>query len=512
MSAAPASPAQEEVFAAATTCFADLRAFLAGPDGRQMDHAALEAALNERGRELLRRLFQANVDLRGDGAAAGPVVGADGTARDGSRLHGRILSTIFGEVRVNRLGYGAKGVASLHPLDAALNLPPKEYSFGVRHIAAEQASQVSFSATLESLAERTGKHMGKRQVEELAQDAATDFDEFYAQRNPEPGEGSPIMVISVDGKGVVMLPRDLREPTRKAAQNQSHKLAKRLCKGEKRNRKRMATAAAVYTVAPYERTPEQMARSHAPWNEPAPPRPPVENKRMWASLEKTPEEVVGDAFQEALRRDPERKKTWVGLVDGNATQISLLKKSACKNCVEMTIILDIIHVSEYLWSASLVFNKAESPRREEWVGERLNSILHGKVSVVAAGMRRSATLRKLTDDQRKPVDAAATYLLNHKKYMRYDQYLKAGLPIATGVIEGVCRHLICDRMDGVARWSLKGADAVLALRALRTSGDFEEYWRYHVEKEYQRNHVARYADGNVIPIRGWSNPELRTVN
>ena len=82
------------------------------------------------------------------------------------------------------------------------------------------------------------------------------------------------------------------------------------------------------------------------------------------------------------------------------------------------------------------------------------------------------------------MDTAAGYLLNHTSYMQYHRYLEAGLPIGTGVIEGACRHLIVDRMDGVARWSLKGAESVLKLRALRSSGDLEPYWKYHFENEY----------------------------
>ena len=109
------------------------------------------------------------------------------------------------------------------------------------------------------------------------------------------------------------------------------------------------------------------------------------------------------------------------------------------------------------------------------------------------------------------MDEAARYFLNHQQYMRYDAYLAAGLPIGTGVIEGACRHLVCDRMDRAARWSLKGAEAVLRLRALRSSGDFADYWSYHVAQEYQRNHVALYADGNVVPVRGYTRPALRRV-
>lgn len=494
--------------------FQELIKFLRDGAGRELGHTTLEALLKGEGRELMRELFQAQIDHRGPGEAAQPVAGADGVERAQARVHERGLTTVFGEVRVQRLGYGAPGVESLHPLDAELNLPVEEYSLGVRRLVAESAAQVSFEASAERVLQETGKQIGKRQVEELAQRAAVDFESFYAAREIDPqvlAASSSVLVVSADGKGVVMLPRDLREGTRRAAQAGSPKLEKRLTRGEKRNRKRMATVAAVYTVAPYERSPEQIVRTLAPYHEAAPARPPVEQKRVWASLEKSPEEVFEDVFAEAKRRDPKREKTWVGLVDGNATQLELLEQLAVKHKVGITIVLDLMHVTEYLWEASTAFNEEASKKREQWVGERLLNVLRGKAAQVAAGMRRSATLRGLTEHERKVVDKAAGYLLNHQQYMHYDQYLAAGLPIASGVIEGACRHLVCDRMDGAARWSLAGAEAVLRLRALRSSGDFDEYWIYHVAQEYQRNHVSRYADGNVVPVKRRGRPALRRV-
>lgn len=512
MSAALASLPEEDEFAMAEGKFAHLVGFLRSLDSRELDHAELEEMLTEQGRELMRELFQAHVNSRGPGFAAGPVCGADEVERNVRHLHERGLSTVFGEVRVKRMGYGATGVKSLHPLDAELNLPPEKYSLGVRRLVAAHAAKESFDDTVEAVAQQTGETVGKRQIEELAQRSAVDFDTFYEQRRPKSGELSrSILAISADGKGIVMRPDDLREATREAAQKGTHKLTKHLSKGEKKNRKRMATVAAVYTVAPYVRTPEQITRSLAPLHEAAPARPKVENKRVWASLEKTPEEVLEEAFQEGLLRDPERQKAWVGLVDGNATQLKLLEKLSTKHGVGMTIVMDVIHVSEYLWKASVAFNEETSLEREKWVSERLQNVLRGNAAYVAAGMRRSATLRELSAKQREPVDAAARYLLNHQQYMRYDRYLAAGLPIGTGVIEGACRHLVVDRMDGVARWSLKGAEAVLRLRALRSSGDFEQYWNYHVAKEYQRNHAANYINANVVPVQGRSRPNLRLV-
>ena len=244
-----------------------------------------------------------------------------------------------------------------HPLDAELNLPQERYSLEVRRRAAEETAKHSFEETVASLERQVGTVVGKRQVEEVVWRAAQDFDAFYARGiQSRPVETGPILVISADGKGVVMLPRDLREATRKAAQKASHRLDKRLTKGEKRHRKRMATVATVYTVARHLRTAEDVVQCMAPFHQRDPPaRPRPQNKRVWASLKSTPEEVIEEALREALGRDPGRDKTWVALVDGNKTQLAILEELARKYQVRLTIILDIMHVAEYLWGASLGF-------------------------------------------------------------------------------------------------------------------------------------------------------------
>jgi hypothetical protein len=303
------------------------------------------------------------------------------------------------------------------------------------------------------------------------------------------------MVLSVDGKGVVMRMQDLREQTRKAAKARKHKMGARLSKGEKKNAKRMATVAAVYTIAPLVRDPEDLICG----NGTGPPRPRPEKKRVWASLEKTPEEVIAKAFEEAGSRDPEHHKSWVALVDGNKAQIRILRRMAKKQGIDLTLIVDVIHVTEYLWNAGRVFYPEAGVELENWVRVRLLEVLRGKAGYVAGGMRRSATLRGLSPQKRKPVDTCAKYLLNHTAYLKYNHYLAQGFPIATGVIEGACRHLVKDRMEVTgARWSLVGAEAVLRLRALRSSLDFDEYWTFHEAQEYKRNHQALYADG-IVP-------------
>jgi hypothetical protein len=132
------------------------------------------------------------------------------------------------------------------------------------------------------------------------------------------------------------------------------------------------------------------------------------------------------------------------------------------------------------------------PAAEGWVLERGREVLRGKASLVAAGIRRSATLRRLA--QRKSADECADYLLRKKAFLRYDEALATGLPIATGVIEGACRHLVKDRMDITgARWGLDGGEAVLRLRSLRSSGDFDTYWEFHLNRARDRTYGDDYA-------------------
>jgi hypothetical protein len=312
-----------------------------------------------------------------------------------------------------------------------------------------------------------------------------------------------------------MIQEDLRPATRKAAERQPRKLQKRLSKGEKRNRKRMAQVAAIYSVDPWPRTPADILHELRPVHDVNIVRPRPTNKRVWASVEQEPAQVIDAAFQEALRRDPERRRRWVVLVDGNETQLELVQAAAAKAQVDVTIILDIIHVLEYLWKASYSFHQDGTKEAEAWVHERLVWLLEGKsASDIAGGMRRSATLRELSSDQRAAVDDCADYLIKYQHFLVYGPALQDGLPIATGVIEGACRYLVKDRMDRTgARWSLRGAEAVLRLRALRASGDFDAYWNFHMTQEHLRNHVSHYASGYLpLPeLPAGRRPQLRRV-
>lgn len=497
-------------FEASEALFGGLVERLQEGEALGMAHDDLEAMLESQGKELLRSLFQDHLRLRALLEKEEPSVeGSDGVTRTRLRERTRQLMTVFGEVEVTRLSYGAPGVESLSPMDASLNLPVESFSLGLRQRIAWEVSRGSYDDAVETIARTTGAKIAKRQVEQVAARSAADFDAFYELRQlraagePPPSPTKPeILVLSTDGKGIVMRKEDLREGTRKAAEREEKKLKHRISKGERPYRTRMAQVAAVYDVAPHVRRPVDVVFDIKRLPESArPQRPKPSNKRVWASVEKDAREVIEDAFAEASSRDPRQQRPWTVLIDGAEAQLAAVQTAALNRGVEVTIVLDIIHVLERLWSASLSFCAEGTKEAEDWVSERFLAVLEGKASGVAAGIRRSATKRKLGASKRKAADACAAYLLKYKEFMRYDEYLAAGFPIATGIVEGACRHLVKDRMDVTgARWGLSGAEAILRLRALKSSGDFDEYWKFHVEQEAKRNHHEKYADSEEKPL------------
>jgi len=484
-------------FAASRQRFEQVCAFLDGQQAGSLEHGALEDQLAEQGRELLRQLYQDHLDLRAERELRlEPVLDADGLAhRSVEAGHRRTLATVFGQVTVSRLAYRRRGSVNLHPGDAALNLPDERHSHGLRRLAAEAASTGSFDDATAAIRARTGTTPGKRQVEALAARAAIDVESFYASRPPAPVDAGDVLVLSADGKGIVMRPDALRPATKAAAAASSTKLATRLSKGEKRNRKRMAEVGAVYDLTPVPRTPADILATA----DDRVPAPKATNKWLTASVVDDTAAVLAAVFDEAQRRDPAHARTWVALVDGNNHQINQIHAEAAARDVTVTVMVDFIHVLEYLWRAAWNFYSEGDSDAETWVHDKAQAILDGRASTVAAAIRRKATCLRLAATQRINADRCAAYLLNKRDYLDYPTALANGWPIATGIIEGACRHLVKDRMDLTgARWGLGGAEAVLKLRAVRANGDFPDYWAHHVAQERRRVHQPRYANA-IIP-------------
>ena len=454
------------------------------------EHGVIEQYIHHEGHELLRRLLQAHLKLRASQENRQDNI----VNQQGKRLtHYRektktTLTSLFGDVTVLRKGYCQRKTTSEYPLDGELNLTKDQFSDGLRLHVAAQINHCAYDHVVEHISHTTGGKIAKRQCMSLVQDMAQDFDTYYLKNRyntPEPT--NDLLVLTFDGKGIVMRPNSLRECTKKKAK-QSQKLNSRLSAGEKKDRKRMAQVASVYTVLPHYRSAESIMKCDE--NNVHTIRAPARNKRVWASVEQEAKQVILDGFKEALQRDPQQERQWVVVIDGQPAQRKMIEKTAQQLNVNVTIVLDFIHVLEYLWKAAWCFFDKGDEAVEAWISKYAIKLLKGDCSQVAKGLRQSATKRKLT--KRDAVDSCARYLLNNKKRLRYDEALVEGFPIASGIIEGACRHLINDRLDITgARWGLKGAEAILKLRSLKSSGDFDEYWDFHKQQSKKRLYTIK---------------------
>lgn len=280
-----------EEFSAAREQFNRLVNRLCSEETRGLAHGEVETLLWSEGMEVLRRLLQGYLDLRSHKEVRhDEVKGSDGVIRSHCRSGcRRSLMSLFGGVTVTRMGYGARGKPSLFPLDGELNLPLDKYSHGLRRRVAEEVSRHSFDEAVASIEKTTGGHVPKRQTEMLSVEIAQGFEGFYAVRQSDGLEPTrDPLVLSVDGKGIVMRKEGLRQATQKAAERDGRKLKTRLCRGEKANRKRMATVATVYSIAPHLRTAETIMGLE----EDTALKPRARDKRVWASVEHASTDVI----------------------------------------------------------------------------------------------------------------------------------------------------------------------------------------------------------------------------
>ena len=482
----------DEVFARSREVFARAEGWLAGPGAAGLGHAALEEELQVRGQEIARQLLQDYLDAR---AAAEPrreqVTGADGICRRrAERGHARTLASVLGPVTVTRIGYRAPGARNAYLADAELSLPSGKHSHGLAKMVAAEAARGSFGRACAQVRSRTGCALGTRQAQELVRAAAADFGGFYAARpRPAPGPGQ-VLVLSCDAKGVRMRPGQLRPRAERAARKAVPKQDGRLSQGEVRTRKRMAAAGAVFAITPVPRTCRDILGPG-----PRPPGPGAQGKWLTASVTATTTQVVAAVFAEADRRDPARQAAWIALADGNKDQIAQIKAQAAARGITVTIICDLIHVTEHLWDAAWCLFPRASPDAGPWVRACIAVLLDGGpagAAAVAAGLREAAAC--LSNARRTTAGKTAAYLQAKAPYLDYPAALRNGWPIATGVIEGACRHLVKDRMDITgARWGTDTAEAILQLRALHANGDFDDYWTRHLQQEHQRNHPPTHA-------------------
>ena len=404
--------------------------------------------------------------------------------------HVRRYVSIFGSFRLERTVYGSREGQALEfvPLDQRLQLPESVFSYVLQDWDQALAMEEPFGQVNQTIERILKLKQSVDSLEGVNRQQAQDVADFRdLQGSPPAAEEGQIVVVTADCKGIVI--RGQGTPTVCGGERPA---------GQRANQKRMAAVAAVYTVDPYVRTADDVVAAlfRDPDYEPQ-PRPEPCHKRVWASLpheSPKPQSSIAVVFDwvwwEFAQRNPELTRPTVCLCDGQealwqACADSVLDKSRID-------ILDLLHVTPRLWAAAKLLYGEKSKEVLPFVRQRVTQVLEGKVETVIRTVRRLAQERGLPRAKKQALGRICSYLNKNRQRMRYDEYLRQGYPIASGVIEGACRHLIKDRMERAGmHWTLAGAQAMLDLRSVWIGGHWQAFQQERREQETARLYPHR---------------------
>ncbi len=463
-----------------------------------MDAYSMEQAIFSRVMGIGLTVMKGYFAQKGTGDVGDVLKLEDGTTlKKEKRLLWKNYFSVFGKFGVPRTCYRTNGLDGVIPLDAQANLPERSYSYLLQDWMNLLSIRDSFGEASVTLNKLLGLGVSPSRFEVVNRESANSYDEFYENKKVPTFENEgEIQVIGFDGKGVPVI------------KSEAAKILSRLGKGEKRQKTKEAIVGVSYTTDPKVRTPKEVAENliypekeekgrEAVKNQEV-KSPPIraQNPRRMASLERSKKEVMEGIITDAKNRDPDNQRPLVAVMDGALCLWTLLTSLLAG--VNWVGILDIIHVAEYLWKVGNVLHGEKTPEGRKWVYDHLLAILQGRVGRVIGGLKQILSKRKLRASQCKALREAISYFENHREWMLYDEYLAAGYPIGSGVVESTCGHTVKSRMEGTGRrWSIKGAESTLLLRSVYTSKDWDAYWEAHRKLERKRLY------GNILPKLGY---------
>ena len=466
-----------------------------GQQRKRLDE--VERGVFQRVMELGRVLLQGFIDKAGDGDV-GETLEHDGRVlRRSPEPHAKPYRCLFGVLTVSRYVYakGERQKALAIPLDERLGLPCGEQSYVLEDWMGRLTARMPYPEAVALLREM-GVNTSVRATETVVARLAEYVEGFRAARQPVAADSEgAVLVVSADGKGVPMrrsLEQRLQEehgvrPHKRQHKTDYEKAEKRRMRGTPASRKQMAYVGVAYGIAPWPRSAQSLLdEMHR--NEKQQDRPSPQNKRYWAEMTQVQKDQVcpGAARlfralrQELLARDAGRRKPWICLMDGQRSLWELLKK----HLPEAVGILDLFHVTEKLWQAAYDFHPEASAAAEQFVDRYLRMLLEGKVGCVIGVLRRFLNQRSGHQLKTKGLKEAVRYFEANRRAMRYDEYLAAGYPIGSGVVEGACRHVVKDRMECTGmRWQIEGAQAVLHLRTTYLNREWSAFITHRIQTE-----------------------------
>jgi hypothetical protein len=448
--------------------FERLLAFVTGPQAQTATMDQMERSLFRQVLHLGYQLLRLFVMVRVEGESHAPLVKRDKAMLPYHSQKGRDYYSIFGKLSIERAYFYAWGGSGQCPLDEALSLPERCYSDLLMESAELLGVEAAYGKGLRVVARVLGLDLSELALENSVAEHSQDVKAYYTQKAPfSSAEEGPILVAQADGKGVPMVCGELDVKVRRG-------------KGDKKTHKKEAIATAVYTIEPYFRTPKEVLSALFKQGAPAAQRPAPQHKQIFASL-KGKQQALKRLAAWVRRREGEHIYQRVALTDGAEP----LQKQMLACLPGFPLVLDIMHALEYLWKAGTALYGETDPCRTQWVEAQTLQLLSSHTQQVIQLLEDKADTLAPNSQAARSLRAVASYFQRNLPYMDYAEYLRRGWPIGTGVIEGTCRHLVKDRMElSGMRWTIPGAGALLALRAVNENGDWDDF---HVFRRARRH-------------------------
>ena len=457
--------------------FEHLLDFVTGEQARTAKADSIERGLFKMLLRLGAQLLQLFFVMRSEICSRQPVQNPSGQELPYNRDTVRVYFSIFNKVFIERPYFYKQGVGTQIPLDAELGLGDDSYSDLLRETTEFLAVYHTYGGKDAGFLERLfGFSLSTRALQQNVAEDAESVEAYYAQKPPPcPKSEAEILVIQADGKGVPMVLEEDEVPEAQV----------RLGKGQKHGHKKEAIVTTIYTITAAPRTPTEVIASFFKENQPKKtPKKDAkpQNKHIWATLDGKDVALSRLSIQVALREGGHLLHR-IALCDG----CEALQSRIVLQFKGFILILDFVHANEYLWDVANSLLGETSEQRLEWVKSRTLQILSGQTEQVIAELRRIAKNKKTKVAQRKQLHKTANYFERNLPYMDYQTYLSNGYPIASGAIEGACRHFVKDRFElSGMRWLQTGAENLLRLRAVAENDDWDAYYTYRREQRQLR--------------------------
>ena len=426
--------------------------------------------------ELGRSLLQDSVDEVADEeerVASKTPLDESGIALQRVKRTPRRLVTVFGELRIRGPVYAVRRKQKIQraPVDERLALPAGEFSYLLEDWAQRMVVKDAFAEAAASLHELLGIDVSVRSLEGMNRRMAADVEAFREQQPaPAANDEGELLVVLSDATGVPMHRRG--------------------------GKMQMAYLGASYTVDRFPRTIAQVL-DEVLRKECAKSRPRPQHRRLYGDMTRALPDDPDTEFDgrvgvfswlshEVSTRSGDDSRPVICLMDGEHKLWARKRELLPENVVE---VLDLWHVMDRLWDVAKAVHGEDDAASRDFVSQRLRQILAGNVGRVVGGLRQTLTKRRLSKTAAETIASTVTYFSNNRNRMRYHECLREGYPIASGVIEGACRHVVGDRLDRTGtRWTVEGAVSMLATRTTYLSDDWNDYQQFRIKREQTRLH------------------------